>query len=48
MERRFINEFSDLGLDVYGIDLSDLVPFPKIKFKCVDLLNENLPYPITI
>ena len=43
----FINEFSDLGLDVYGIDLSDLVSstFPKVKFQCVDLLKENLPYP---
>ncbi len=43
----FINEFSDLGLDAHGIDLSDLVSstFPKIKFKCVDLLNDNLPYP---
>ncbi len=43
----FINEFSNLGLDVHAIDLSDLITskFPKIKFNCVDLLKENLPYP---
>lgn len=43
----FINEFDNLGLDAHGVDLSDLVSntYPKIKFKSIDLLKQDLPFP---
>ncbi len=42
----FLNEFKNLGLDSYGIDISDLTSkkFPEIKFKSIDLLNQDLPF----
>ena len=42
----FLNEFKNLGLDCYGVDISDLTSkkFPEIKFKSIDLLNEKLPF----
>lgn len=43
----FLNEFSKLNLDVYGVDLSDITSkkFPEVKFKEINFLKENLSYP---
>tara|TARA_B100000989_G_C19530264_1_gene469255 strand:- start:20 stop:703 length:684 start_codon:yes stop_codon:yes gene_type:complete len=42
----FLNEFINLGLDGYGVDLSDFSEkfFQNLNFKKVDMSNDKLPY----
>ncbi len=43
----FLESFQQAGLDCYGVDMSDYCVKNKtgLKVNCIDLANDNLPYP---